>query len=339
MNIIEILYLIVCGIGTVNSGFLSIYLFFSKKGNRLLNSYLALIILTFSLRVSKYLWINLFENSHPFLHTIWFPAFLILGFLCFIYFSLLNSQKIKDQVKPITYIFLGTLLSFIVVYGVNPLGDDHQFLFVIKFSFLLGLIFSIKPINETLNKTEKPDNQLKNWIFSLLIFFSIIFLIYTLIIFIRFNVMLVESCIFSVAIYLLIFAEIKYNILTKVHKSPAKLNSKDAEIVEKLNNLMNTEKLYLDPNLTLQILASRLSVSAHNLSRLINSNTGQNYNDFVNQFRIREVTNILSTSGNNKKISAIAFESGFNSVSVFNSSFKKFVGKTPSKFASDANNT
>lgn len=102
---------------------------------------------------------------------------------------------------------------------------------------------------------------------------------------------------------------------------------------EKLEDCMQIEKPYLDPELTLAMLADKLSVPAKHLSQIINEHFAQNFNDFVNSYRIRTAIAKLSDAKTREdKLLKIAFESGFNSKSVFNSAFKKNTGFSPSEF-------
>jgi YesN/AraC family two-component response regulator len=83
----------------------------------------------------------------------------------------------------------------------------------------------------------------------------------------------------------------------------------------------------------LKTLAERLGVHYNYLSQIINEQFKQNFNDFINKYRIEEAKKILKTpSGSEKTILEIAYETGFYSKSVFNTAFKKFTGKTPSEF-------
>ena len=96
---------------------------------------------------------------------------------------------------------------------------------------------------------------------------------------------------------------------------------------------MRSEKPYLDPALTLAMLAEKLSMPGKHLSQIINEHFGQNFNDFINSYRIRAAIARLSDAKTREdKLLKIAFESGFNSKSVFNAAFKKNTGFRPSEF-------
>lgn len=106
-----------------------------------------------------------------------------------------------------------------------------------------------------------------------------------------------------------------------------------ARILSDLRRLMNDEKLYLEPNLTMEGLAKQLSCSKHHLSQVLNNQLRQTFYDYVNSCRIDAAKQLLSDPAkDNYKIAAIAYDSGFNSLSTFNDVFKKITGTTPSRF-------
>ena len=98
-----------------------------------------------------------------------------------------------------------------------------------------------------------------------------------------------------------------------------------------LKELMETEKPYLEPDLTLSAMAERLDVPLHHLSQIINQLEEQNFNDFVNKYRVEE---FIERASRDKQFSflALALDSGFNSKSTFNAVFKKHKGVTPSRY-------
>jgi AraC-like DNA-binding protein len=103
--------------------------------------------------------------------------------------------------------------------------------------------------------------------------------------------------------------------------------------LKQLLQKMETDKPYLNSELTLKDLANNLSMSMHNLSEILNTRLNQNFYDFINHYRVEEVKRRLA-DGESKTYSliAIAFDSGFKSKSTFNTIFKKQTGTTPSQF-------
>jgi len=103
--------------------------------------------------------------------------------------------------------------------------------------------------------------------------------------------------------------------------------------LNKLLNIMESEKPFLNNDLTLQKLAEKLSVSQHHLSQIVNEKLNQNFFDFVNSYRIEEAKKLLvDKRGELLTILAIAEEVGFNSKSAFNTAFKKYTSMTPTQF-------
>lgn len=87
--------------------------------------------------------------------------------------------------------------------------------------------------------------------------------------------------------------------------------------------------LYRNNKLTLTGLAEHVGVSVHHLSETLNQQGGKNFNQFINEFRITEVCQMLEKKSDRKLID-LALDAGFSSKSSFNATFKKFTGKTPS---------
>lgn len=114
------------------------------------------------------------------------------------------------------------------------------------------------------------------------------------------------------------------------------LKSSDAEILhQRLLDLMDNEKPYLEPKLSLSQLAEKLTITPNNLSQIINQCDEKNFYDFVNGYRVQEFIS-LATSPQNKNMNllGIALDAGFNSKSSFNQVFKKTTGKTPREYLS-----
>lgn len=105
------------------------------------------------------------------------------------------------------------------------------------------------------------------------------------------------------------------------------------EIYEKLMNKMEQEKLYKDPELSLNHVAQLLNVHPNILSQTINTLEQKNFYDYINRQRIEEFKRIACLPENQKfTILSLAFESGFNSKTSFNRNFKKYMNCSPREF-------
>ena len=104
-------------------------------------------------------------------------------------------------------------------------------------------------------------------------------------------------------------------------------------LAQRVLSYMETSKPYLESELTLDQLASRLSLKPRILSQTINGTLGQNFYDFINRFRIKEASRLLTNPPDEKTtIQEIFYEVGFQSKSSFNTLFKKYTGLTPREF-------
>lgn len=122
----------------------------------------------------------------------------------------------------------------------------------------------------------------------------------------------------------------------RVSETDAKSNMSDAmckDLSKRIQAYMDSEKPYLNPALSLRNLAEQLEIGPNQLSYVINAGLGANFNEFVNSYRVAYFKKI-ATDPTNAHISMVglAYESGFNSKTVFNTFFKKKEGLTPGQF-------
>ncbi|WP_417853970.1 helix-turn-helix domain-containing protein [Xanthomarina gelatinilytica] len=124
----------------------------------------------------------------------------------------------------------------------------------------------------------------------------------------------------------------------KNKKGKYNLSSESKSFI-KIEKQIKQKKLYLNPNLNLQLLSKILNLSQGYISQTLNSNSQLNFNEYVNSLRIDDAKHMLkSTDFDNYTIVAIGLECGFNSKSSFYSAFKKFTNKTPSEFKKNVRN-
>lgn len=124
----------------------------------------------------------------------------------------------------------------------------------------------------------------------------------------------------------------KTGVVEKYKKSSLNY-SNSFEIMEQIEIQMQQNKLYLDPELSLRNLSAALNIQEKYISEVINKLKGQNFSEFVNNYRVANAMDLLKNPENNSKTMLyILFESGFNSKTTFNNSFKKIVGCTPLEY-------
>ncbi|WP_349351824.1 MULTISPECIES: helix-turn-helix domain-containing protein [unclassified Flagellimonas] len=107
-------------------------------------------------------------------------------------------------------------------------------------------------------------------------------------------------------------------------------NGQIASLKEELLSYFIEEEPYLNQNLSLKFVAEVLGLNTNKMSFLINKAFDTNFNDFVNSYRLKHFKTIaLNPKNAHLTILGLAYDSGFNSKSVFNTYFKKTEGATP----------
>ncbi len=112
------------------------------------------------------------------------------------------------------------------------------------------------------------------------------------------------------------------------------LNQEESlQVFVKVRAYITEHKSFLNSELRLDDLAKQMQINRNHLSQAINTQAHETFWSFLNQFRLEEAKSRLrNPKYNHYTIEAIALDSGFNSVSGFNTIFKKMVGITPSEF-------
>jgi AraC-like DNA-binding protein len=102
---------------------------------------------------------------------------------------------------------------------------------------------------------------------------------------------------------------------------------------QKLELLCKDQHIYTDSTLNREKVAKKLDISAGYVSQIINTITGDNFANYINQYRIEAVKEMISNSEyENYNLLTIGLESGFTSKTTFYKAFKKVTGQTPNEY-------
>ena len=148
----------------------------------------------------------------------------------------------------------------------------------------------------------------------------------------------------TLTIYVLNFFILKDGLLQK-EKQPEKKYQKSTlsqtqmnGILQKLTKEMEKHKPYLNPKLTLKILAESINVTPHHLSQVLNEQLNKTYYEWIAIYRVKAAKEImLSKEKAHYKLEEIGKLAGFNSRSVFYKAFKKLEGCSPTQFKEKMN--
>ena len=125
----------------------------------------------------------------------------------------------------------------------------------------------------------------------------------------------------------------KFHAEKRKYKKALFTNEELKGYVYQLESLMSTEKPFLDQDLTLRHLAESLELPPNYVSQLLNEGLEKNFSEYINTFRLATFKEkVKDPSQKHLTILALAYDSGFNSKTVFNTFFKKAMGITPKTY-------
>lgn len=109
--------------------------------------------------------------------------------------------------------------------------------------------------------------------------------------------------------------------------------TKSCEYLARLTKYMEDEKPYLDARITVDALAHQLCISKNHLTQILSEKLDKNFYQYINEYRVDAFKKLVDDPDcHSKTLLALAYDSGFNSKSTFNTAFKKIEGVTPSQY-------
>ncbi len=121
--------------------------------------------------------------------------------------------------------------------------------------------------------------------------------------------------------------------LEEKYSSSSLKGVEEVKLFFRVKSLMEKEKLYLDPNLTLKDVADHLHTNTKYLSQVVNHHAGCNFQHFINTFRVNEVKSKLTGEEfQNLTLFGIALQCGFKNKSTFYKVFREITGRTPKEY-------
>lgn len=112
------------------------------------------------------------------------------------------------------------------------------------------------------------------------------------------------------------------------------VDARDQALRDKLEQEMTSNKAYLEPGLSIAMIAQRLDTTPQLLRAIIGKQLKfDNFSQFVNSYRIEAIKTAFAQPDNSTTpILTIAMAHGFNSLSPFNRAFRSVEGITPSEY-------
>ncbi len=351
-------FLLVCSFGF----FLSLILFTNKKGLSG-NWPIILLVLGFSFILLQYVffWTG-YLQVYPFLYFFDHTWYLAFGPLLYAYITRFFNKDFKIRwyhFSPAAISFFLNVFYLIKSNGyinINDFQNEKLFNFfkIMRSPWLAGIslavyIFITRDFikfskTKSINQYQDTRNKWANFLINLFTVFVIAYLSYfILVIFPFFNSQWDYAISFamSVSIYGIgymvyrepsIFnGELMANLFLKETNVPTFSEETTEEFYTTLLDYIEKKKPYLDNNLRLVQLADNVGFSSHTLSKIINDKAEKNFNQFINDFRLREAE-ILLAENETMPIKNVYFEVGFNNKATFYKAFKNKHHCTPLEF-------
>ncbi len=333
--------------------------------------FLSSLVLIIAFNLFNYLLLHTsLYSAVPHLAHVSSPFLMLLGPCYYLYVKSIFSRKLELQLKDALHLipFLFGVVFFLPFYTLSgsekvdvltyQLSLPIQNLTIEAVVFLISHItvsfvyvfYAIKNLKRLRQQNKIRSFEIKyNW----LIKFSYAFLVFWGVDFMGVMWYFIQGGIDPKVYYItMLCCAIAINLVVLFFYRNSKiflqvfLNNEDAKYeTSKVSNsdlqkhldeiilYMETERPYLDTELSLQKLSNNLNKPKYLISQILNVALGKSFYEFVNEYRYREVKDRLKNPKySNLTILAIAFDSGFNNKNTFNKVFKKQTGITPSQF-------
>ncbi len=325
--------LLIGSIGVILSLFFGLFLLNNRKQQPKANIFLSIYLLAFGLRIGKSLFYNYFPIDEV-IRNVFLGVLLTIGPSIWFYTKYLSKP---DLLYKRSCILVHYVLALLYVLFSWTIPNDGTLIAKLFYSFLIVHMLSYAFVSLVWllrqPKSVIPNQSIKQWLFYFIGATVFMLLVYFMVGNHIVPYYLGTAFLFSTVIIFFGIYTLKNPFLFKVNKKKYSNSSLDyhesVRQVGQLDRLMKNEKLFLNPDLTLAKTSARLEISSKQLSQAINQVHNINYSQYVANFRVEEAKRLLHlTEYANYKISTIAYDSGFNSISSFNATFKKLAKTT-----------
>lgn len=343
MTSTNIALVLISGLGVLHGFFLSIILWNYGKTSKS-NKILSVLLFVLSLRVGKSVFLEFTEHLEIKLIFIGLSTLMAIGPLFYLYMRSLIEKEFEFKKNDWLHF---VPLSLGLVFGIwmsEEAADTlpklfFVFLFVMYYGhYLTYLVISYSRVY----KKKKAGLKGKTNRLLRLLFFGLLSLwfVYVLNLFDEFVPYIIGPILYTViayAISIIIIRKGYINITDGAkYKTTAISQNQIDDIFRKVDQVVAKDQEYKNPNLSLRTLSEKLKLSTQVLSMVINKESKSNFNSYINHYRIEEsMVMFLTKKYDHYTIASIAFEVGFNSLTSFNTAFKKQIGKTPLAFRNE----
>lgn len=355
-------------LGVLQCVLTALALFSINTGNQTANRFLGIFLLALAVFIMDLVIINSgYHQVFPYLYGITNPIDYLLFPPLFLYVKALVTPKFQFKKKDLwhfaPFLIISLLesnqffltaeekrLAYLKSAETTTISTDLYILVAITHLYIFAYLFAC--FQRLRNATRTPNNELPaktaaniKWIKGLIVAIFSIAVLSTLLDFIP-NFHTIDDYItpffLTIVVYGMGFIGIRQSEIFSIDESDTSnqkykkstLTDEIADdILDKLQQLMAQEKLFTDSEISLPKLADQLHVSTHHLSQVLNERLNRSFFNFINEHRIEAAKQkLLDPETQKYTMLELAYEIGFNSLSAFNTAFKKHTGLSPTAY-------
>lgn len=329
----------------------ALLLWFTKRTNLTANRFLALALVVMVLQMARILGFDMnLETHYPGWNRLPLQFSLVFGPLLYFYVLKLTLPEYKLNWKQLLHFAPALLGQAIFILTIKLDLALHVIAFISVATYLYLLYRLIERFYRRLKFNDGDRNRFElRWLYRLLTGFGLVWLLWIPYIAIdrfAYHYQLSIHAYYSLYILLAIIvirigvvAFLKSDVKVSVEVPSFSKSLIPAELRQKgiwLKRMMEANLFHQDAELSLSTLGEKLGIHSHELSRIVNIALKKNFNDFINEYRIRDVVQKMQDPAYDRMtLLGIAFESGFNSKSTFNRTFREMTGKSPAEYKND----
>lgn len=324
-------------LGVINGVLLSIYLVVRKQ-KRVTDIYFAGMILMLCIRIGKSVLVYFSDNTDRLILQTGLSACLFVGPFFYLYVKVLQQKESDFKRRDLT--LLAVLLLVIVTLGVAFPYRSHpdvwngymvRGIYVVWAVFLVMGFYQLRKVFSNLFQSPFNLPAAERYIVAIALSTLFITLTYQFALFIEGFTYIWGSLIFSLSFYYLAGRALlsPRPLIPKASTQPQLENG--AELFAQVEQLMNSQKPFVNQKLKLDKLAAMSNLSRHQLSRVLNEEYAHGFSHYIKAHRVKEAQRLIQVR-HELSLEGIGYEAGFSSKSSFFEAFKKLTNTTPSAY-------
>lgn len=341
MTVTNIFLILISGLGVLHGFLISLYFLISNRGLAVSNRLLSFLFFVLSFRIGKSIILEFADHIRFELIFTGLASLLLIGPLFYFYVKSVLDKSFTIERKSLLH-FIPFLPAFLFAIAINAtfIRQTPTWVFITMFCIYYGhYLCYLCSAYIYLNRIKKSEGRtvIIDWLYLLLYALAAIWIVYVLNIVEDKIPYLIGPILYSIIVYAGTFMAIKNGYTNQItppkYKTTPLSENETNYIFVKLKTLLEEDQMYKNENTSLSTLSQQLNISTQKLSMVINIKFKANFSSFINDYRIKHACMLFSQREfQNYTIAFIAFESGFSSVSSFNTAFKKVTGQTPSAY-------